>query len=101
MSTNLAHTKVPTALIFPTGNVSGLQNVLTLFYSTESCEKPDVHILDDHVDKSVFLPGDTIAYSCPEGFQTADNMATGTTSCEINGEWKPAPRCLGKYISAC
>nr|XP_038039006.1 complement factor H isoform X1 [Anas platyrhynchos] len=60
----------------------------------KSCEKPDVHILDDHVDKSVFLPGDTIAYSCPEGFQTADNMATGTTSCEINGEWKPAPRCL-------
>eukprot|EP00075_Anas_platyrhynchos_P029897 XP_027319150.1 complement receptor type 1 isoform X14 [Anas platyrhynchos] len=59
-----------------------------------SCEKPNVHILDDHVDKSVFLPGDTIAYSCPEGFQTADNMATGTTSCEINGEWKPAPRCL-------
>ncbi|NWZ25700.1 CFAH factor, partial [Asarcornis scutulata] len=59
-----------------------------------SCRKPDVHILDDHVDKSVFLPGDTIAYSCSEGFQTADNMATGTTSCEINGEWKPAPRCL-------
>ncbi|NXI66907.1 CFAH factor, partial [Anseranas semipalmata] len=59
----------------------------------QSCKKPHGHILNDHVNKTVFLPGVTLEYTCPEGYQTADNMPTGTTMCDINGEWKPVPQC--------
>ncbi|NXK48415.1 CFAH factor, partial [Chauna torquata] len=60
----------------------------------KSCKTPRVHILNDHVNRPLFLPGATLEYACPEGYQTADNMPTGTTRCDINGEWKPVPRCL-------
>lgn len=79
------------------GSFSGSQNALSLFYSTESCKKPHLRILNYHANKTVFMPGDTIEYECLEGSQTADNKPTGTTSCGINGEWSPAPQCLGKY----
>lgn len=79
------------------GSFSGSQNAVSLFYSTESCKKPHLPILNYHANKTVFVPEDTIQYACLEGYQTADNMPTGTTSCGINGEWSPAPQCLGKY----
>ncbi|NWR63193.1 CFAH factor, partial [Bucorvus abyssinicus] len=60
----------------------------------KSCKKPHLDILNYHANKTVFMPEDTIEYSCLEGYQTTDNMPTGTTSCGINGEWSPAPQCL-------
>ncbi|NXS85431.1 CFAH factor, partial [Erpornis zantholeuca] len=58
----------------------------------KSCEKPG-DILIYHTNKTVFLPEDTIEYSCSEGYKTTNNMPTDTTVCDKNGEWSPAPQC--------
>ncbi|NWS99822.1 CFAH factor, partial [Mionectes macconnelli] len=58
-----------------------------------SCEAPK-DILIYHTNKTVFMPEDTIEYSCLEGYKTANYMPTDTTTCGINGEWSPAPECL-------
>ncbi|NXK98551.1 CFAH factor, partial [Formicarius rufipectus] len=59
----------------------------------KSCKAAN-DILIYHTNKTVFMPGDTIEYSCLEGYKTANNMPTDTTRCGINGEWSPAPQCL-------
>ncbi|NWS19570.1 CFAH factor, partial [Pachyramphus minor] len=59
----------------------------------KSCKAPK-DILIYHTNKTVFMPEDTIEYSCLEGYKTANNMATDTTTCGINGEWSPTPECL-------
>lgn len=74
---------------------------LTLFYSTESCETPRSAILIPHTNKTMVMPEDTIEYECLEGYKTANNTPTGTTRCGINGEWSPAPQCLGEYCCVC
>ncbi|XP_030349827.1 complement factor H isoform X1 [Strigops habroptila] len=61
---------------------------------SKSCKSPHVDILNYHANKTVFMPEDTIEYACLEGYQTANNMPTGTTRCGINGEWNPEPQCL-------
>ncbi|XP_074008515.1 complement factor H [Numenius arquata] len=58
-----------------------------------SC-KTHLKILNYHANKTVFMPEDTIEYACLEGYQTANNMPTGTSRCGINGEWSPTPQCL-------
>ncbi|XP_069718605.1 complement factor H isoform X4 [Phaenicophaeus curvirostris] len=60
----------------------------------KSCEKPHCEILNYHANKTVFMPEDTIEYACLEGYQTANNMPTGTTRCGIDGQWSPVPKCL-------
>ncbi|KAM4773144.1 complement factor H [Cyanocitta cristata] len=50
-------------------------------------------ILIYHTNKTVFMPEDTIEYSCLEGYKTTNNMPTDTTTCDKNGEWSPAPQC--------
>ncbi|XP_054689181.1 complement factor H [Grus americana] len=60
----------------------------------KSCKTPHLEILNYHTNKTMFMPEDTIEYTCLEGYQTANNMPTGTTRCGINGEWIPTPRCL-------
>ncbi|XP_021259830.1 complement factor H isoform X2 [Numida meleagris] len=60
----------------------------------QSCKTSHIHFLTGSVRKNIYLPGDTLEYTCPEKFHTADNMPTGTARCDINGEWKPAPRCV-------
>ncbi|XP_069718628.1 complement factor H-related protein 5-like [Phaenicophaeus curvirostris] len=60
----------------------------------KSCEKPHWEILNYHSNKTVFMPEDTIEYACLEGYQTANNMPTGTTRCGIDGQWSPVPKCL-------
>jgi len=97
----VAHAKAPTEMMVPKDSVSGSESALTLFYSAESCKAPHVDILNYHANKTMFVPEDTIEYACSEGYQTADNMPTGTTRCGINGEWSPAPQCLGEYCSVC
>ncbi|NWR28295.1 CFAH factor, partial [Tachuris rubrigastra] len=51
-------------------------------------------ILIYHTNKTVFMPEDTIEYSCLEGYKTANYRPTDTITCGINGEWSPAPKCL-------
>ncbi|NXB18826.1 CFAH factor, partial [Rhagologus leucostigma] len=58
----------------------------------KSCKAP-AGILIYHTNKTVFMPGDTIEYSCFEGYKTTNNMPTDTTMCDKNGEWSPAPQC--------
>ncbi|NXK25271.1 CFAH factor, partial [Arenaria interpres] len=58
-----------------------------------SC-KTHLKILNYHANKTMFMPEDTIEYACLEGYQTANNMPTGTSRCGINGEWSPTPQCL-------
>ncbi|NXC09110.1 CFAH factor, partial [Orthonyx spaldingii] len=58
----------------------------------KSC-KASGHILIYHTNKTVFMPEDTIEYSCLEGYKTTNNMPTDTTMCGKNGEWSPAPQC--------
>ncbi|NXI30986.1 CFAH factor, partial [Sterrhoptilus dennistouni] len=58
----------------------------------KSC-KPPGDILIPHTNKTVFMPEDTIEYSCLEGYKTTNNMPTDTTMCGKNGEWSPAPQC--------
>ncbi|XP_066048372.1 complement factor H-related protein 5-like [Chamaea fasciata] len=58
----------------------------------KSCEAPG-DILIHHTNKTVFMPEDTIEYSCLEGYKTTNNMPTDTTMCDKNGEWSPAPQC--------
>ncbi|NXY90813.1 CFAH factor, partial [Alcedo cyanopectus] len=60
----------------------------------KSCKPPYLKILNYHANKTTFMPEDTIEYACLEGYQTANNMPTGTSRCDINGEWSPAPQCL-------
>ncbi|XP_009571686.1 PREDICTED: complement factor H-like, partial [Fulmarus glacialis] len=60
----------------------------------KSCKTPHLDILNYHANKTMFMPEDTIEYACLEGYQTANNMPTGTTRCGINGEWSPTPECL-------
>ncbi|XP_027736221.1 complement factor H [Empidonax traillii] len=55
-----------------------------------SCKAPK-DILINHTNKTVFVPGDRIEYSCLEGYKIADSKPT--TMCGINGEWSPAPVC--------
>lgn len=69
----------------------------TLFYSAESCATPG-NILIRHTNKTVFLPEDTIEYSCLEGYKTTNNMPTDTTTCGKNGEWSPPPQCRGEFL---
>ncbi|NXM50324.1 CFAH factor, partial [Gymnorhina tibicen] len=57
-----------------------------------SCKAPE-GILIHHTNKAVFMPKDTIEYSCVEGYKTTNNMPTDTTMCDKNGEWSPAPQC--------
>ncbi|NXO70906.1 CFAH factor, partial [Phainopepla nitens] len=58
----------------------------------KSCKAPG-GILIHHTNKSVFIPEETIEYSCLEGYKTTNNMPTDTTICGKNGEWSPAPQC--------
>ncbi|NXP34715.1 CFAH factor, partial [Leiothrix lutea] len=58
----------------------------------KSCKAPG-DILVRHTNKTVFVPEDTIEYSCLEGYKTTNNMPTDTTICGKNGEWSPAPEC--------
>ncbi|NWT66601.1 CFAH factor, partial [Prunella himalayana] len=58
----------------------------------KSC-KPPGDILIHHTNKTVFMPEDTIEYSCLEGYKTKNNMPTDTTMCGKNGEWTPEPQC--------
>ncbi|NXS35338.1 CFAH factor, partial [Pomatostomus ruficeps] len=58
----------------------------------KSCTAPG-HILIHHTNKTVFMPEDTIEYSCLEGYKTTNNMPTDTTTCDKNGEWSPEPQC--------
>ncbi|XP_014106249.1 PREDICTED: complement factor H [Pseudopodoces humilis] len=58
----------------------------------KSCKAPG-DILIHHTNKTVFMPEDTIEYSCLEGYKTTNNMPTDTTMCGKNGEWSPAPQC--------
>ncbi|KAM7014081.1 complement factor H [Passerculus sandwichensis] len=58
----------------------------------KSCKAPE-NILIHHTNKTVFLPEDTIEYSCLEGYRTTNNMPTDTTTCGKNGEWSPEPEC--------
>ncbi|NWV87475.1 CFAH factor, partial [Machaerirhynchus nigripectus] len=58
----------------------------------KSCKSPG-GILIYHTNKTVFMPEDTIEYSCLEGYKTTNNMPTDTTICDKNGEWNPAPQC--------
>ncbi|OXB68291.1 hypothetical protein ASZ78_016692 [Callipepla squamata] len=60
----------------------------------QSCKTSHIHSLIDCVRENVYLPGDILEYACPEKYRTADYMPTGTTRCDTNGEWKPAPRCV-------
>ncbi|XP_075567324.1 complement factor H [Pelecanus crispus] len=60
----------------------------------KSCKTPCLDVLNNHANKTIFMPEDTIEYACLEGYQTANNMPTGTTTCDINGEWSPKPQCL-------
>ncbi|NXC73196.1 CFAH factor, partial [Anhinga anhinga] len=60
----------------------------------KSCKPPHLVILNNHANKTVFMPEDTIEYTCLEGYQTANNMPTGATRCGINGEWSPTPQCF-------
>ncbi|NXN27810.1 CFAH factor, partial [Nycticryphes semicollaris] len=56
--------------------------------------KTHLKILNYPANKTVFLPEDTIEYACGEGYQTPNNMSTGSSTCGINGEWSPTPQCL-------
>ncbi|NXP08630.1 CFAH factor, partial [Thinocorus orbignyianus] len=56
--------------------------------------KTHLKILNYPANKTMFVPEDTIEYACLEGYQTANNMSTGTSRCGINGEWSPTPQCL-------
>ncbi|XP_030809382.1 complement factor H [Camarhynchus parvulus] len=58
----------------------------------KSCKAPE-DILIHHTNKTVFMPEDTIEYSCLEGYRTTNNMPTDTTTCGKNGEWSPEPEC--------
>ncbi|XP_063262791.1 complement factor H-like [Prinia subflava] len=58
----------------------------------KSCQAPG-DILIHHTNKTVFLPEDTIEYSCLEGYKTTNNMPTDTAVCGKNGEWSPATQC--------
>uniref|UniRef100_A0A8C3DYK5 Complement factor H n=1 Tax=Corvus moneduloides TaxID=1196302 RepID=A0A8C3DYK5_CORMO len=58
----------------------------------KSC-KAQEDILIHHTNKTVFMPEDTIEYSCLEGYKTTNSMPTDTTMCDKNGEWSPAPEC--------
>ncbi|XP_071607155.1 complement factor H isoform X1 [Heliangelus exortis] len=60
----------------------------------KSCKTSHLDSMSYHTDKTVFMPEDTIEYACLEGYQTANNMPTGTTTCGTNGEWSPTPQCL-------
>ncbi|NXE07892.1 CFAH factor, partial [Lophotis ruficrista] len=60
----------------------------------KSCKTLHLDILNYHTNKTIFMPEDTIEYACLEGYQTANNMPTGTARCGINGEWSPTPQCL-------
>ncbi|KAM9283923.1 complement factor H [Morus bassanus] len=60
----------------------------------KSCKTPHLVTLNNHANKTMFMPEDTIEYACLEGYKTADNMPTGTTRCGINGEWSPTPQCF-------
>ncbi|KAF1536468.1 Complement factor H, partial [Eudyptula minor] len=60
----------------------------------KSCKTPHSDILYYHANRTMFMPEDTIEYACLEGYQTANNMPTGTTRCGTNGEWSPTPQCL-------
>ncbi|NXK36874.1 CFAH factor, partial [Piprites chloris] len=59
----------------------------------KSCKAPE-DILIYHTNKTVFMPENTIEYSCLEGYRTANHTPTDTTTCGIDGEWRPAPKCL-------
>ncbi|NXU39020.1 CFAH factor, partial [Drymodes brunneopygia] len=50
-------------------------------------------ILIRYTNKTVFMPEDTIEYSCLEGYKTTNSMPTDTTMCGKNGEWSPEPQC--------
>uniref|UniRef100_A0A8C3NBT9 Uncharacterized protein n=1 Tax=Geospiza parvula TaxID=87175 RepID=A0A8C3NBT9_GEOPR len=63
----------------------------------KSCKAPE-DILIHHTNKTVFMPEDTIEYSCLEGYRTTNNMPTDTTTCGKNGEWSPEPECHGEYF---
>ncbi|NXT71221.1 CFAH factor, partial [Chaetops frenatus] len=58
----------------------------------KSCKAPG-DILIYHTNRSMFIPEDTIEYSCLEGYKTTNNMPTDTTTCGKNGEWSPPPQC--------
>ncbi|XP_018767612.3 complement factor H [Serinus canaria] len=58
----------------------------------KSCKAPG-DVLIHHTNKTVFMPEDTIEYSCLEGYRTANNMLTDTTICGKNGQWSPEPEC--------
>ncbi|XP_064371831.1 complement factor H isoform X3 [Dromaius novaehollandiae] len=58
------------------------------------CKIPRYEVLNYHTNKIVFLPGDTLEYACSDGYQTTNNMTTGSARCDINGEWIPEPQCL-------
>ncbi|NXI56729.1 CFAH factor, partial [Chloroceryle aenea] len=88
-----------TGFVTPEGQETGViqcqQNGWTpLPKCIKSCRKPYLKILNYPANKTVFMPEDTIEYACLEGYQTANNMPTGTSRCGINGEWSPTPQCL-------
>ncbi|KAM8805390.1 complement factor H [Eudromia elegans] len=58
------------------------------------CKTPRYKNLNIHKTRQVFLPGDTLEYTCADGYQTAKNMTAGTTRCNMDGEWIPEPQCL-------
>ncbi|KGL83099.1 Complement factor H, partial [Tinamus guttatus] len=58
------------------------------------CKTPLYENLNYHRNRRVFLPGDTLEYTCADGYQTANNMTAGATRCNIDGEWIPEPQCL-------
>lgn len=88
-------------MMVPKDSVSGSQNALTLFYSTESCRTTHLDILTYHANKTVFMPEDTLEYACLEGYQTENNLTIGSARCGLNGEWSPTPQCLGEYCCVC
>ncbi|NXC38026.1 CFAH factor, partial [Penelope pileata] len=59
-----------------------------------SCKTSHIPNLNDHVRGTIYLPGDALEYPCPESYRTANNTPTGTTWCDVNGEWNPEPQCL-------
>ncbi|NWJ07456.1 CFAH factor, partial [Crypturellus undulatus] len=58
------------------------------------CKAPLYENVNYHRNRRVFLPGDTLEYTCADGYQTAINMTTGIARCNTDGEWIPEPQCL-------
>ncbi|NWX85764.1 CFAH factor, partial [Nothoprocta pentlandii] len=58
------------------------------------CNTSGFRNLNYHSSRTLFLPGDTLEYTCADGYQTANNMTTGTARCNMDSEWIPEPQCL-------